>query len=87
MVERGKPHPDLFLHAARESGVAPADAIVIEDGIAGVHAAVAAGMTVIGFVGGSHVGPDHAARLRAAGAYDVGRTWRDVGDITRRLLD
>lgn len=57
MVERGKPAPDLFLHAAREMGVAPADCVVIEDSPAGVVAAQAAGMKVFAFTGGGHVGP------------------------------
>jgi HAD superfamily hydrolase (TIGR01509 family) len=54
MVERGKPAPDLFLHAARGMGVAPDDCLVIEDSPAGVQAAKAAGMRVFGFTGGSH---------------------------------
>lgn len=51
-VPRGKPHPDLFLYAARRMGVAPADAVVVEDSRPGVRAAVAAGMRAIGYVGG-----------------------------------
>lgn len=54
MVERGKPAPDLFLHAARGMGVAPRHCVVIEDSPAGVEAARRAGMRVFGFVGGSH---------------------------------
>ncbi|RDG37624.1 HAD family hydrolase [Streptomyces corynorhini] len=51
-VEHGKPAPDLFLHAARTLGV-PADrCLVIEDSPAGVAAARAAGMPVIGYAGG-----------------------------------
>jgi HAD superfamily hydrolase (TIGR01509 family) len=68
MVERGKPAPDLFLYAAAAMGVDPAEAVVVEDAVAGITAAVAAGMRPIGFVGGGHVGADHAERLRAAGA-------------------
>jgi len=41
---------------------------VIEDSTAGVQAAIAAGMRVIGFAGGGHCGPDHAEKLRQAGA-------------------
>ncbi|BBK40548.1 haloacid dehalogenase [Allostella vacuolata] len=67
-VARGKPAPDLFLHAAGRMGVAPAGCLVVEDSTAGVTAAVAAGMRAVGFVGGSHCGPAHADRLRAAGA-------------------
>jgi HAD superfamily hydrolase (TIGR01509 family) len=54
MVERGKPAPDLFLHAARDMGVQPDECLVIEDSPAGVEAANAAGMRVFGFTGGSH---------------------------------
>ncbi|MER5935449.1 HAD family hydrolase [Streptomyces sp. NPDC002054] len=48
-VGRGKPAPDLFLHAAREMGVEPARCVVVEDSPLGVQAAVAAGMDVYGF--------------------------------------
>ena len=54
MVKHGKPAPDLFLHAAREMHVAPANCVVIEDSPAGIEAAKAAGMTVFAFTGGSH---------------------------------
>ena len=56
MVERGKPAPDLFLHAAAKMGVAPAQCLVVEDSPAGIRAAQAAGMKVIAFTGGSHTG-------------------------------
>jgi HAD superfamily hydrolase (TIGR01509 family) len=68
-VARGKPHPDLFLYAAKAMGAASRDCLVIEDSVAGVAAARAAGMTVYGFVGGSHFSrPDEGADLTAAGA-------------------
>lgn len=54
-VARGKPAPDLFLHAAQAMGVAPADCLVIEDSLNGVRAGLAAGMQVWRFVGGSHL--------------------------------
>ena len=53
-VPNGKPAPDLFLHAASRMGVQAADCIVVEDSAPGVTAATAAGMTAVGFVGGSH---------------------------------
>jgi len=68
MVARGKPAPDLFLHAAGRMGAAPARCVVVEDSLAGIAAAQAAGMTAIGFAGGGHCLPGHAARLRAGGA-------------------
>jgi HAD superfamily hydrolase (TIGR01509 family) len=67
-VARGKPAPDLFLHAARTMGVAPDDCVVIEDSVTGVTAGVAAGMRVIGFTGASHTHAAHAGQLRQAGA-------------------
>jgi HAD superfamily hydrolase (TIGR01509 family) len=72
MVARGKPAPDLFLYAAeRMGGIRPERALVIEDSVAGVQAAVSAGMPVIGFLGGGHCGPGHADRLKAAGAREL----------------
>ena len=85
-VKRGKPHPDIFLHAARQVGVAPAEAIVLEDSEGGVRAAVAAGMTAIGFLGASHIGPGHAERLRAAGAHYIAESYAAAERITRRLV-
>jgi len=65
-VARGKPAPDLFLHAARCMDVEPAACVVIEDSPAGVAAGVAAGMTVFGFAARTP-----AARLHEAGAHRV----------------
>jgi beta-phosphoglucomutase-like phosphatase (HAD superfamily) len=51
-VARGKPAPDLFLHAAERMGAKPAASVVVEDSRAGVEAARAAGMRVLAFAGG-----------------------------------
>lgn len=48
-VPKGKPAPDIFLHAATVMGFAPDDCVVIEDAAAGVQAAMAAGMRVLGY--------------------------------------
>jgi HAD superfamily hydrolase (TIGR01509 family) len=68
MVEQGKPAPDLFLYAAAQMQAAPQRTLVIEDSVSGVTAAKAAGMTVWGFVGGSH----YRARDGRAMLYDAG---------------
>jgi HAD superfamily hydrolase (TIGR01509 family) len=70
-VARGKPAPDLFLHAAARMGVMPERCVVVEDSVPGVIAAVAARMRVVGFVGASHCRPGDAARLEVAGAAPV----------------
>ncbi|WP_299963717.1 HAD family phosphatase [uncultured Roseobacter sp.] len=70
-VTRGKPAPDLFLHAAKTIGVAPQHCLVIEDSPYGARAATEAGMRCIGFVGGAHVvdiASAHGAILRHEGA-------------------
>jgi HAD superfamily hydrolase (TIGR01509 family) len=51
-VPRGKPAPDLFLHAAATMGADPGRCAVVEDSVYGVRAGVAAGMRVYGYAGG-----------------------------------
>jgi len=67
-VLRPKPAPDVYLLAAREMDVAPARCLVIEDSRSGVTAALAAGMSVIGFLGASHVPLRHGEDLLKLGA-------------------
>jgi HAD superfamily hydrolase (TIGR01509 family) len=75
-VARGKPHPDLFLYAARTMGVQPAACIVVEDTPSGVAAAVSAGMPVLGYAADS----DESA-LRRAGAAIL----RSLHELPRHL--
>ncbi|MGZ9101261.1 MAG: HAD family hydrolase [Brevundimonas sp.] len=80
-VTRGKPHPDLFLHAAAAMNADPARAVVIEDSPTGVLAGVAAGMRVIGLCAGGHVRDGHADGLTAAGAHDIALSWDEVAGL------
>ena len=84
-VTNGKPAPDLFLFAAREMGVPPERCVVIEDSLAGIAAARAAGMTVLGFCGGSHCGAGHAETLREAGADLTFADMHHLPALVRRL--
>ena len=86
-VARGKPHPDIFLHAAERLGVSPADYIVIEDSVGGVTAARAAGATAIGFTAAGHIKPGHDARLRDAGANHVVASFAELDRVVRPLLE
>lgn len=54
-VKRGKPAPDLFLHAAAKMEVPSSQCLVIEDSQAGIRGALAANMRVIRYAGGSHL--------------------------------
>jgi HAD superfamily hydrolase (TIGR01509 family) len=86
LVARGKPAPDIFLHAAREMGETPENCIVVEDSVPGVIGAVAAGMRVLGFVGGRHCGPGHRERLEASGANSVVAEMAALPQAIRQLL-
>jgi len=70
-VATGKPAPDLFLLAAEQLCALPACCTVVEDNVVGVTAAIAAGMPVVGFCGGSHCPADHAEHLLNAGCSQV----------------
>jgi HAD superfamily hydrolase (TIGR01509 family) len=83
-VKRGKPAPDLFLFAAEQMKVAPERCLVIEDSVPGVTGARAAGMAVLGFHGGSHCTPGHAAALRAAGAHETFDDMRELPGLIAR---
>jgi beta-phosphoglucomutase-like phosphatase (HAD superfamily) len=62
-------------------GVAPMSCLVIEDSIAGVRAAKAAGMRAFGFVGGSHCREGHADVLRQEGAEKVFSKMADIAEV------
>jgi HAD superfamily hydrolase (TIGR01509 family) len=81
-VAQGKPHPDIFLHAAAEIGVSPRECIVIEDSASGVMA----GATVIGLLAAGHIREGHAATLKEAGAHHLAADYVEVERIVRALL-
>jgi HAD superfamily hydrolase (TIGR01509 family) len=64
-VDRGKPHPDLFLHAARAMGIEPRDCVVVEDSPSGIEAARAARMHAVGLA------PRDGGELLRAGADEL----------------
>lgn len=78
-VANSKPAPDVFLYAARQSGVDASACAVIEDTPTGVRAGVAAGMTVFGYCA---LTPQQ--RLIAAGAHYTFERMRDLPELIRR---
>ena len=85
LVGRGKPHPDIFLHAAQALGVDPARCIDIEDSVNGVLSARAAGMEVWGFCGGGHMDDEAARRLADAGAERLVADWGEAQGLFAAL--
>lgn len=79
MVRRGKPFPDLFLHAARSMGTDPSDCVVVEDSVAGTQAGIAAGMRVYAYCGDPHA--DRQTLLAAGGV-----VFDDMRDLAGRIL-
>ena len=84
-VDNGKPAPDLFLFAAGQMNVPPERCLVIEDSVAGIAAAVAAGMPVLGFHGGSHCQEGYGRKLRDAGATVIFDDMRQLPELIARL--
>lgn len=65
-VKRGKPFPDLFLHAAMKCKASRESCIVVEDSLPGIQAGVSAGMKVLGFIGNRN--PQLKREFNKAGA-------------------
>ena len=72
-VERQKPAPDLFLHAAAQLGLAPEQCVVVEDAASGVEAALAGGMWAVGLGPVERVGVAHVVLPSLEGVH-----WADL---------
>jgi HAD superfamily hydrolase (TIGR01509 family) len=80
-VTRGKPAPDIYLHAAWAMGVPIERVAIIEDSPVGVTGALASGATVIGLCAGSHCLEGHADRLRALGVRHIAHDFDEVASM------
>ncbi|MBD2593427.1 beta-phosphoglucomutase [Nostoc spongiaeforme FACHB-130] len=72
-VEKPKPAPDLFLYAAKQLGLQPAQCVVVEDAAAGIEAALAGGMWTVGLGPVERVGAAHVVLPSLAGVQ-----WADI---------
>ena len=77
-VTRGKPAPDVYLHAAAQIGVPIERCAIVEDSEVGATGALASGARVIGLVAGQHCGDGHEARLRALGVKEIAASFDEV---------
>lgn len=84
-VNRPKPAPDVYLLAAKTAGVAPQRCLVVEDSATGASAALTAGMQVIGFLGASHIPPEHGETLRQLGVQHLIEDMRELPALVERL--
>ena len=85
-VAQGKPSPLVYQLAMDTLGVAQSEVITVEDSYTGVQAALAAGIKTIGFLGGSHITPDHAARLEGMGVAAVANDHAHLRGIIAEML-
>ncbi|BBD66262.1 beta-phosphoglucomutase [Nostoc commune NIES-4072] len=72
-VQQPKPAPDLFLYAAKQLGLEPAQSVVVEDAAAGIEAALAGGMWAVGLGPAERVGAAHVVLPSLEGV-----TWADL---------
>jgi len=78
-VKNPKPAPDVYQYAIKTLACNISEIIVIEDSISGARAALAAGLRVFGFTGGSHILPDHRQKLLDLGADEVFGNMHELG--------
>ena len=82
-VPTSKPDPAVYLHSGQALGVAPEQGLAIEDSVAGVSSAVAAGYATVGNL--MFVLPDERESRRAAlidaGAVAITDSWRALADV------
>lgn len=82
-VERGKPAPDLYLHAAQKLGADIGRSVIIEDSEVGARGALASGAQVIGLAAGSHCLEGHVDMLRTLGVEHVASSFDEVRHLLR----
>ena len=80
-VTRGKPSPDIYLHAASQLGVEITRSVILEDSQVGAIGALASGATVIGLAAGRHCFDGHDEMLRSTGLVHVAHGFDEVARL------
>lgn len=80
-VTRGKPAPDIYLHAAGQLGVAIGRSVILEDSEVGAKGALASGASVIGLAAGRHCFDGHEEMLRSVGIEHVAHSFEEVARL------
>ena len=81
LVKHPKPAPDIYILAITSLGYSEEEIMVVEDSISGAKAALAAGLQVIGFTGGSHIQPGHGQNLTGLGVSHIAESMEELGLI------
>lgn len=80
-VTRGKPAPDIYLHAAERLGADIRRSVILEDSQVGAIGALASGATVIGLTAGRHCFDGHDEMLRSTGIEHVAHGFDEVARL------
>jgi HAD superfamily hydrolase (TIGR01509 family) len=80
-VERGKPAPDLYLHAAGQLGVPIAQTVIVEDSRVGATGALASGARVVGLAAGAHCLNGHGQMLRDVGVNEIAYSFAELSQL------
>ena len=80
-VKRGKPAPDIYLHAADRLGVNIGRSVILEDSEVGAKGALASGATVVGLAAGRHCFDGHEDMLRSVGIEHVAHSFDEVAKL------
>jgi HAD superfamily hydrolase (TIGR01509 family) len=80
-VQRGKPAPDIYLHAAQAMGIDIERCVILEDSEVGATGALASGAEVIGIAAGRHCFDNHADVLRGLGVRNVVDSFDELGPL------
>jgi HAD superfamily hydrolase (TIGR01509 family) len=86
-VARGKPAPDIYLHAADQLGVDITRSVILEDSEVGARGALASGAAVIGLAAGRHCFDGHEEMLRAVGIEHIAHSFDAVVRDALRHFD
>lgn len=86
MVALAKPSPLVYRLAMDTIQVPKEEIIVVEDSYTGVQAALAAGLTTIGFLGGSHIQPGHGEKLKQLGVFDVAHSHKELARKLKLII-
>lgn len=86
MVSEGKPSPKVYQLALSKLQLQRSEVIVVEDSLSGTQASIAAGLTTIGFLGGSHIREGHKERLKNLGVKHFAHDHQELSKVLACMI-